>query len=72
MRIGTVFGCTFFAFMSGGCPPASSSGTSGPVEVCTKQFQQCKLPGGGQLGVCDARACKEGETAPCYVCMPQH
>jgi hypothetical protein len=46
--------------------------TAAPAETCTKVAEQCKLPGGGALGVCNQVPCKAGETAPCLRCMPQH
>jgi len=53
-----------------GCPAPSADG-GGPVETCTKQFEQCRLPN-GPLGVCDRRECRNDESEPCLVCMPQH
>lgn len=71
MRVRTALGFLMLALATAGCPPASN-GSGGPTEICTKQFEQCKLPGGGQLGVCDRRECKDDESPPCFVCMPQH
>lgn len=40
-------------------------------EVCTKHGEKCRTAK-GPLGVCDTTTCKEGETGPCFICMPQH
>ena len=52
------------AFVLAGCP-ASGDGSGGPVEVCAKVGERCRLAG-GQLGVCSMRP--EGE----LFCMSQH
>lgn len=51
-----------------GCPELESG--SVPAR-CARAYEKCKLPS-GPLGVCDRRACKDGETEPCLVCVPQH
>lgn len=54
------------AWLAWGCEPPE--GASGPVEVCEKIGQQCKL-GGGKLGVCQpAGEPGSGQLA----CMSQH
>jgi len=45
---------------------------SPPSKTCTKLYQQCKLPQGGSLGVCNSAECKPGEAPPCFRCVSQH
>lgn len=42
-----------------------------PPKTCSESGALCDL-GGGPLGVCERRACKQGEAPPCFHCAPQH
>jgi hypothetical protein len=55
-----------------GAPACVGDRTPPPADKCTKVAEQCTLPGGGALGVCNVAPCKAGEAAPCFRCTPQH
>lgn len=51
-----------------GCPDLEEA----PIPTtCSKLADKCKLPS-GPLGVCIATECGPDESAPCFVCQPQH
>lgn len=50
-----------------GCPEQSP----GPAKVCTKLYEQCKLPG-GTIGVCSEAPCQDPAEGGCLRCQDQH
>jgi hypothetical protein len=63
--VALLLGC---ALLSVGCPDASPAR---PKDQCSKAYEQCALAD-GLLGVCDPVDCSAGQSAPCFVCRPQH
>lgn len=44
---------------------------SAPTAACSEFGSRCLRPE-GVVGICRARDCRKGETAPCFTCTPQH
>ena len=51
-----------------GCP---SSTEPLVTDRCIKHGEKCRTAA-GPLGVCDSIPCPDGESGPCFKCMPQH
>ena len=56
------------ALLTSACPDRVAPPT---LASCGKAYEQCTL-GQGVLGVCDPVDCQPDQTAPCFVCRPQH